>query len=65
MRAMILLTLISLLPPKPALANDGELDLDFGVSGRVTTNVGTVGDRVLAVAILADGKIVAVGAAGR
>lgn len=45
--------------------SDGSLDATFGVGGRVTTVVGGAGgDEAEAVAIQADGKIVAAGTAG-
>jgi uncharacterized delta-60 repeat protein len=40
---------------------DGSLDPGFGISGRVSTDFGTSHDAAKAVAIQADGKIVAVG----
>ncbi|MFI7635963.1 hypothetical protein [Nonomuraea sp. NPDC049400] len=44
--------------------SDGTLDSSFGADGRVTTDFGGSGDAALAVALQADGKIVAAGAGG-
>jgi uncharacterized delta-60 repeat protein len=40
---------------------DGSLDTSFGTSGKVTTAIGSLYDRIHAVALQADGKIVAAG----
>jgi uncharacterized delta-60 repeat protein len=47
----------------PALAAGGDLDSTFGGEGKVTTNFTRKGDYATGVAIQADGKIVAAGAA--
>ena len=45
----------------PAIAADGDLDLTFGSGGRVTTDFAGFVDAANALAIQADGKIVAAG----
>ena len=40
---------------------DGALDMGFGAGGKVTTAIGTIWDAANALAVQADGKIVAVG----
>jgi len=47
----------------PALAADGDLDLTFGIGGRVTTDFAGSFDGATALAIQSDGKIVAAGMA--
>ena len=47
----------------PALAADGDLDLTFGIGGRVTTDFVGSSDAATAIAIQSDGKIVAAGMA--
>src|SRR5688500_17990677 len=47
----------------PALAADGDLDLTFGIGGRVTTDFSGSFDAARALAIQFDGKIVAAGLA--
>ena len=47
----------------PALAADGDLDLTFGIGGRVTTDFSGSFDGANALAIQSDGKIVAAGLA--
>jgi uncharacterized delta-60 repeat protein len=45
--------------------SNGSLDSNFASSGKITTKISGIGDRVTGVQIQADGKIVAVGSAGR
>ena len=49
----------------PALAADGDLDLNFGIGGRVTTDFAGARDWAVALALQSDGKIVAAGGTGR
>src|SRR5207249_1647203 len=49
-----------LLLPAAGRANPGDLDPTFGIGGKVTTGIGTV-DYAYAVAVQADGKLVAAG----
>lgn len=62
---LLLLLLFGVLPP-PASAAPGDLDLTFGIGGKVTTPIVEAGifnlaNRARAVALQADGKIVAAG----
>ena len=50
-----------LIVPGSALAASGDLDASFGAAGKVTTAIGTGHDQGRAVAVQADGKIVAAG----
>ncbi len=52
------------LPSAPSWAADGDIDTTFGTGGRVTTDFGPYDDEANAVAIQADGKIVAAGTTG-
>ncbi len=53
------LLLIAFSPP--ALADPGDLDPSFGVGGKVVTDFFGASDRVSAISLLGDGRIVAVG----
>jgi uncharacterized delta-60 repeat protein len=55
---------LATMPAGPALAAAGDLDTAFGGDGKVTTNFSADLDMARAVAIQADGKIVAAGRAG-
>ena len=62
--AWILAALLSaslLRPEVKAVYNSGDLDLSFGVGGKVVTNLSGGNDYALGVALQPDGKIVAVG----
>ena len=58
--ATIILTLFA--GVQMAAAADGDLDPTFGIGGMVTTDIGRSTDIGNAVAVQADGKLVAVGA---
>jgi uncharacterized delta-60 repeat protein len=63
-RILFLLALLLIVAPSPVLAAPGDLDTSFGGDGKVTTNFTSRFDAASALAIQADGRIVAAGSSG-